>query len=90
MTEHNQAGQAIEERGHSRSWFLEAQEPEEGPLKKEHTEGPEEQAMPSWSNLPLLDLLHHQAPGRLRSSGPWPKPQGQSLFRSTSSPAVPG
>lgn len=37
-TEHHQAGQAIEERGHSRSWLLEEQEPGKGPLKKEHRE----------------------------------------------------
>lgn len=38
-TEHHQAGQSIEERGHGRSWLLEEQEPGEGPLKKEHMEG---------------------------------------------------
>lgn len=36
--EHHQAGQAIEERGHGRSWLLDEQEPGEGPLKEEHRE----------------------------------------------------
>ena len=37
--EHHQVGQAIEERGHSRSRLLEEQEPGEGPLKKERMDG---------------------------------------------------
>lgn len=36
--EHHQAGQAIEEGGHGRSWLLDEQEPGEGPLEKEHRE----------------------------------------------------
>lgn len=56
--EHHQAGQAIEERGHGRSWLLDEQEPGERPLKKEHREeGEETQPHTSLVHLPMTAAL---------------------------------
>lgn len=82
--EHHQAGQAIEERGHGRSWLLDEQEPGEGPLKKEHREEGEERQ-------PLTSLVHVSMTTALTGLQLIPQLKISSSLKSRSvSPEVPG